>query len=107
MTQILLVLGTNIFYPRLDRIPIGLINEQMFNSSHIVHSYWGFQNRGLRTSCKTLGQKEEPASNELRQAVQEYQAILQEGYHEEDRTKPKACVSVLSSILLVTMIALR
>lgn len=49
-----------------------------------------------------MGQEEEQASDELRQAVQEHQAILQEGHHEEDGAKPEAGVPVLPSVLLIS-----
>lgn len=48
-----------------------------------------------------MGQEEKSTGNELRQTQPEYKAVLQEGNHEKNGTKPEVSLSVLSSVLSV------
>lgn len=59
------------------------------------------QDRGLGESRPAVGQEEEQACDELRQAQQVNQAVLQEGHHEEDGAVAAAGVPVLPPVQLI------
>lgn len=60
------------------------------------------QDRRFSQSGSTLGQKEEQARHELRQAQQVHPPILQEGHHEENGKVTKAGLPVLPSVPSLT-----
>lgn len=59
------------------------------------------QDRGLGARGAALGQAEESARHELRQAQPQHPAVLQEGHHEEDGAQSETGVPVLPSLLSV------
>ena len=56
------------------------------------------QDRRLRQGGSPVGQAQEPACHELRQAFQITQAVLQEGHHEEDGTDAETGLPVLLTV---------
>jgi len=65
------------------------------------------QDRRFGASGSSLGPAQEPSRHELRQAVALNPTVLQEGYHEKNRTEPTFGLPVLSSLLLVSNICMQ
>ncbi len=63
------------------------------------------QDHRLSSSGPTLGPVQTPSGYELRQIVEIIEAVLQEGYNEEDPKNSTAGVPVLSTLPLVRQLA--